>query len=99
MLEKSASPRRFADHLAKLHKDRKRLEAFSAEARKTAELFSRERCADLALDYYQDIRRLTRRERLKIDRSPWGKLLERVGVEWNLLAEKAQAVVQAVGGR
>ncbi|MEO7597872.1 MAG: glycosyltransferase [Opitutus sp.] len=99
MLEKSAAPRRFGEHLGKLYKDRKRLDAFSAEARKTAELFSRERCADLALDFYGEIRRLTRRERMLIDRSPWGKLLERVGVEWNLLAEKAQAVVQAVGGR
>ncbi|MEO6002757.1 MAG: glycosyltransferase [Opitutus sp.] len=99
MLEKSAAPRRFAEQLGKLHRDRKRLEAFAKAARETAELFSRERCADLALDYYEDIRRLTRRERLMIERSPWGKMIERIGVEWNLLAEKAQAVVQAVGGR
>ena len=99
MLEKGAIPRRFADHLGKLARDEKRLKAFSHEARRTAELFSRERCADLALTYYEDIRRLTRRERLMIERSPWGTLLERIGVEWNLLAEKAQAVVQAVGGR
>jgi glycosyltransferase involved in cell wall biosynthesis len=99
MLEKNASARKFADHLVKLHADPKRLEAFSEEARKTAGLFSRERCADLALDFYNDVRRLTRRERLMIERSPWGTLLERIGVEWNLLAEKAQSVVQAVGGR
>ena len=99
MLEKSATPRRFADQLGKLARDPKRLKAFSAEARRTAETFSREHCADLALAFYEEIRRLTRRERLMIERSPWGTLLERVGVEWNLLAEKAQAVVQAVGGR
>jgi glycosyltransferase involved in cell wall biosynthesis len=99
MLEKAASARRFADHIAKLHADPKRLKAFSAEARKTAQLFSREHCANLALDFYDDVRRLTRRERLMIERSPWGTLLERIGVEWNLLAEKAQSVVQAVGGR
>jgi glycosyltransferase involved in cell wall biosynthesis len=99
MLEKSASARKFADHLKKLHADPKRMDAFSAEARTTAGQFSRERCADLALDFYDDVRRLTRRERLMIERSPWGTLLERIGVEWNLLAEKAQSVVQAVGGR
>jgi glycosyltransferase involved in cell wall biosynthesis len=99
MLEKSASPKRFADHLAKIHADPKRLDAFSAAARKTAVLFSKERCADLALDFYADVRRLTRRERMMIERSPWGTLLERIGVEWNLLAEKAQSVVDAVGGR
>jgi 1,2-diacylglycerol 3-alpha-glucosyltransferase len=99
MLEKSASARRFADQLTKLKKEPARLKAYSAEARNTAELFSRERCADLAIDYYEEIRRLTRRERLMIERSPWGTLLERIGVEWKLLAEKTQAVVQAVGGR
>jgi glycosyltransferase involved in cell wall biosynthesis len=99
MLEKNASARKFADHLTKLHADPKRLDSFSEEARKTAGIFSRERCADLALDFYNDVRRLTRRERLMIERSPWGTLLERIGVEWNLLAEKAQSVVQAVGGR
>lgn len=99
MLEKTAPPKRFADQLAKLHRDRRRLEAFGHAARETAEEFSRERCADLALGFYEDVRRATRRERLLIERSPWGKLLERIGVEWNLLAEKAQAVAEAVGGR
>jgi glycosyltransferase involved in cell wall biosynthesis len=99
MLEKSASARKFADHLSKMHTDPKRIKAFSTEARRTAETFSRERCADLALDFYDDVRRLTRRERLMIERSPWGTLLERIGVEWNLLAEKTQSLVRAVGGR
>jgi glycosyltransferase involved in cell wall biosynthesis len=99
MLEKSASPKRFAEHLTKLAREPRRVQAYSTAARKTAESFSREHCADLALDFYQDVRRLTRRDRLKIERSPWGTLLERISVEWNLLAEKAQAVAQAIGGR
>ncbi len=99
MLEKSAPPRRFADHLGKLQRDSKRLTAFAVEARRTAQLFSREHCADLALEFYDDVRRLTRRERLMTERSPWGKLLERIEVEWNLLAEKAQSVMEAMGDR
>ncbi len=99
MLEKSASPRRFAAELERLHADPNRRQAFSEEARRTAELFSRERCADLALEFYEDVRRMTRRERLIIERSPWGTLLERLSVEWNLLAEKAQSVAEAMGGR
>lgn len=99
MLEKTASPRRFAAQLARLQRHPDMRSAFSEKARRTAELFSRERCADLALRYYEDVRRMTRRERLMIERSPWGTLLERVSVEWNLLAEKAQAVAQAMGGR
>lgn len=98
MLEKRTSARRFAAQLARLERHPDMRADFSAEARKTAERFSRERCADLALAYYEEVRRMTRRERLLVERSPWGKLLERVSVEWNLLAEKAQAVAQAMGG-
>jgi glycosyltransferase involved in cell wall biosynthesis len=99
MLEKSASPRRFADQLSKLEREPSRLQEYGAEASRTAELFSRERCADLALEFYGEVRRMTRRDRLMIERSPWGTLLERINVEWNLLAEKAQAVVDAMGVR
>lgn len=98
MLEKSASPRRFAATLEKLHGDPALRQRFSDEACRTAELFSRERCADRALEFYDDVRRMTRRERLMVDRSPWGKLVERLSVEWNLLAEKAQTVADAMGG-
>lgn len=98
MLEKRTSARRFAAQLARLERHPEMRADFSAEARKTAKHFSRERCAELALDYYEEVRRMTRRERLMVERSPWGKLLERVSVEWNLLAEKAQAVAQAMGG-
>lgn len=97
MLAKNATARRFAEALAKVQRNPARREAFGAEARRTAELFSRERCAGLALEFYGEVRRMTRRERLKIERSPWGTLFERVSVEWNLLAEKAQAVADAMG--
>ena len=73
--------------------------AFGREARRTAERFSREHCADLALEFYADVRRATRRERLLVDRSPWGKMVERIGVEWKMLVEKTQTIVQAVGSR
>jgi 1,2-diacylglycerol 3-alpha-glucosyltransferase len=99
MLEKNAPARRFAESLARLHRDRGRLEAFGQHARQTAENFSRERCAQRALGFYEETRRATRRERLMIERSPWGTLLERISVEWDLLAEKAQAVAEAMGGR
>lgn len=98
MLEKAASPRQFAAQLARLQRHSDLRADFSQEARRTAEHFSRQHCADLALEYYEEVRRMTRRERLLIERSPWGKLLERVSVEWNLLAEKAQVVAQAMGG-
>ena len=99
MLPKNAAAGRFANALERLYRDAARRKEFSAAARKTADLFSKERCAEQALDFYADVRRLTRRERMMVERSPWGTLLERIQVEWNLLAEKAQAVAEAVGGR
>lgn len=99
MLPKDAPPHRFAAHLAQLQRDRSRRRAFGREARRTAELFGRERCANLALAFYADVRRATRRERLLVDRSPWGQLIERVGVEWKMFVQKAQSVAEAVGGR
>ena len=98
MLPKNASASRFAQSIERLYRDSQRRGEFSDGARETAQLFSRERCAELALDFYDDVRRMTRRERMMIERSPWGTLLERISVEWTLLAEKAQAVAEAVGG-
>lgn len=99
MLPKDAPALSFAARLAELHRDRIRRRVFGREARRTAELFARERCADLALSFYADVRRATRRDRLLVDRSPWGQLLERVGMEWKMLVQKTQSVMQAVGGR
>lgn len=99
MLPKNASPQDFATQLARLHRDRTRRAAFGREARRTAKRFAREHCADLALSFYADVRHATRRERLLVDRSPWGKMIERVAVEWNMLVGKTQSVAGAVGGR
>lgn len=98
MLEKREAPARFAAKLRLLHRDQKRLLAYSTAARRTAENFSKRHCAQQALEFYADVRRATRHERLKVERSPWGTLTERISVEWNLLAEKAQAVMEAIGG-
>jgi 1,2-diacylglycerol 3-alpha-glucosyltransferase len=98
MLPKNTPPAAFAKQLALLQRDRTRRRAFGVEACRTAKLFSREHCADLALAFYADVRQATRRERLLVDRSPWGQMIDRVGLEWNMLVEKAQSVAQAVGG-
>jgi 1,2-diacylglycerol 3-alpha-glucosyltransferase len=96
MPPESVPPRRFASYITRLYRDPERRQAFSEHARRTAESFSRGRCAEMALDFYGEIQRATRRERLLNWLSPWGVMLERLQVEWNLLTEKAQAVVDAV---
>jgi len=96
MLPARATLKTFAAHLARLHAEPQLLRAFSQEARRTAESFSREHCAGLALAFYEDIRKATRRERLITQQNPWGAFLDRLGVEWNLIAKKVTAVTHAL---
>lgn len=99
MLPARATVKTFAAHLARLHADPKLCRAFSKEARRTAEEFSKEHCADLALAFYDEVRKSTRRERLITQQNPWGAFLERVSIEWSLLSKKVAVVAHAVGGR
>lgn len=96
MLPARSPAKTFAARLARLHAEPRLRRAFSREARRTAQEFSRERCAELALAFYDDIRKATRRERLITQQNPWGSFLDRVGMEWNLIAKKVQAVTSAV---
>ncbi|MET0263170.1 MAG: glycosyltransferase [Rariglobus sp.] len=96
MLPARASAKIFAAHLARLHAEPKTRRAFSKEARRTAEDFSKEHCAELALAFYEDIRKATRRERLITQQNPWGAFLERLSVEWNLISKKVQVLTHAV---
>ncbi|HVU23059.1 MAG TPA: glycosyltransferase [Opitutus sp.] len=98
LLARDAGERRFAAALGRLQRDAELRARCGDEARRTAARFSRERSAERALEFYEEVRRRTRRARLKIERSAWGSLRERMSVEWELLAEKAQAVARMVGG-
>lgn len=96
MLPARTPAKTFAAHLARLQAEPKLRRAFSKEARRTAEDFSKEHCAELALAFYEDIRKATRRERLITQQNPWGSFLERLSTEWNLIAKKVQALTSAV---
>ncbi|HEX2853900.1 MAG TPA: glycosyltransferase [Opitutaceae bacterium] len=98
MLPAGAKADRFANELGRLARDQSLLRACKREARITADLFSKERCAELALEFYEDIRRATRRERLETTMNPWGVVLQRLGLEWDLLATRTQTIAQAVFG-
>jgi glycosyltransferase involved in cell wall biosynthesis len=96
MLPAKASGRRFATALTLLHSEPQRRRAYRKAAHITAETFSRENCASMALAFYQEIRLATQKERQEIEKSPWGTLVERVGMEWRLLTQRAEALVHAV---
>lgn len=96
LLPAGAPAARFAGELENLCEEPSLRQHYAHGAAATAQQFSRERCAGLALDYYEEIRRATRRERLIIERSPWGTLIDRLAIEWELIATRAQSVVEAM---
>jgi len=86
----------FARHIARLQAEPGLRKTFVRAARATANEFSQEHCARLAIKFYEKIRRATRRRRLLTEGNPLGTLLDRVAIEWNLLAQKAQSVISAL---
>jgi glycosyltransferase involved in cell wall biosynthesis len=85
----------FALHLKRLHDQAALRRACARAARRTAEQFSRERCAEQALAYYAEIRAATRKERRENEANPWGGLIDRLATEWNLLVQKTHAITRA----
>lgn len=96
LLPLGTRPTVFAEHLARLRTNPRLRRRLASTARETAETFSRRHCAEQALAFYEHVRALTRRERLITDRSPWGKLLQRVGVEWEIVARNARTFAGAL---
>jgi glycosyltransferase involved in cell wall biosynthesis len=68
----------------------------SLAAKQTAEEFSKEHCAQLALMFYHQVRHATRQQRQETEDTPLGNWLKRLGVEWDLIAQKAQALTAPV---
>jgi len=96
LLAPQARPADFAKQLQRLAADPARRRQFSAAAVATAGNFARGHCAQQAIDFYERIRRDTRRERLQTAQSPWLALTERIGVEWELLSRNAKAISTAM---
>jgi len=89
---------KFAARLGELQAAPAKRRQFSRAAVATAQEFSREHCAALALEFYEKIRKATRRERLQTEFSLWGSLGQRLTMEWELLAQKTQNLVTALKG-
>lgn len=96
LLPARSPARTFAAHLVKLQTDRARRKKFSGAACRTAQNFSREHCAQLALAFYEKIRRDTRRERLVDALTPLGTVMNRIGVEWDIFARNARTLGTAI---
>jgi 1,2-diacylglycerol 3-alpha-glucosyltransferase len=97
LLPARATAEAFADALARSLTGERR-EKLSRGAHATAAEFSREQSARRALAFYEETRRATRARRLLHHLSPWAALVQRVGLEWDLLSSRTQTVAAAVFG-
>jgi glycosyltransferase involved in cell wall biosynthesis len=96
LLAADATEGEFARALDDLTGDRRRLRRLCEQARQSIADFSLEHCADrLVLLYEKLIAEAA--DRGETDAGPWDRLLNRLEIEWNLLAEKATALAAAVG--
>jgi 1,2-diacylglycerol 3-alpha-glucosyltransferase len=98
LLSPAAPPSEFADALASLATAADRRVALAEGAADTANAFSRERSALRVLAFYEEIRRATRARRLSNDLHPWTALLQRLGLEWDLLAAHTTTLASAMFG-
>jgi glycosyltransferase involved in cell wall biosynthesis len=96
LLPSRASAAQFAERIATIGNAPVLRRQFSRVAHGTAADFSRERCAERALDFYREIRLLTRPRRQANELNPWESYLERITIEWKLLATKTQALAAAL---
>jgi glycosyltransferase involved in cell wall biosynthesis len=97
LLPSSVPADAFATALANCADPQRRAE-LGKGALATAAEFSREQSARRALAFYEETRRATRARRLLHHLSPWSALLQRLGLEWDLLATRTQTVAAAVFG-
>jgi glycosyltransferase involved in cell wall biosynthesis len=97
LLPANASAEAFAEALARCSEPGKRAE-LAKGAHSTAGEFSREQSARRALAFYEETRRATRARRLLHHLSPWSALVQRLGLEWDLLSTRTQTVAAAVFG-
>jgi 1,2-diacylglycerol 3-alpha-glucosyltransferase len=98
MLPASSTPEQFAAALGRVTSNQELRARFSEGARGSAAEFSRERSAQRAIAFYEEIRRATRARRLMHHLHPWAALVKRIGLEWDLLSTRTQTVAAAVFG-
>jgi 1,2-diacylglycerol 3-alpha-glucosyltransferase len=98
MLPSDTPPEKFAEAIAQIAKDRELWRTLGNNAQATAGRFSREQCAARVIAFYEEIRRATRRRRLINDLHPWQAFVQRLGLEWDLLATRTSTIANAVFG-
>lgn len=98
LLPGNASVQDFAATTESIMQDAATLQAYAQNAQKTAEHFSRTICAQKMVDLYKNAMRhyATDMDKEPIDIISWEHFLGRLNTEWDLLAQKTRAIVDAV---
>jgi glycosyltransferase involved in cell wall biosynthesis len=95
LLPGDASEEQFARAVEEVTADPRRLRRLCEQARASIEEFSLEHCAERLVALYESLIAAAGSRR-ETDPGPWDRLLNRLEVEWNLLAQKATALAAAV---
>ena len=96
LLNAKASEEEFASCLGKISNEPKLRTQLKAGAQRTAQNFSKERSAKMALKFYETIRKQTRTQRNIEKEELWANFRKRLEVEWKLIADKAQCAINAL---
>jgi glycosyltransferase involved in cell wall biosynthesis len=95
LLKGDATEEQFAHAIEQLTASPARLEKLHLRAQHSIEPFSVEHCTDRLLELY--VRLVAEAlQRGEADPGPWDRLLSRLEIEWNLLAQKTTALAAAV---
>jgi cell division septum initiation protein DivIVA len=96
LLNARASESSFAACLREIEKSRTLHGRLRTGAKQTACRFTEAKSAQKAMQLYTDVLRRTRRERARTEEEALGTLLKRIQVEWDLIAQKAGAIIEAL---
>lgn len=96
LLPADADEEQFASCMQKLRDSNTLFARFKDGAQRTARRFSRDASVRRALALYQNVLKKTRRERAVTEHEALGHLFKRIEIEWALIAQKANAAVDAM---
>ncbi|MEY4940884.1 MAG: hypothetical protein RIQ93_2619 [Verrucomicrobiota bacterium] len=96
LLPSGTTPEAFAEVVQRVARDPALRRRLSAGAHAGAARFSRSQCAARMIAFYEEIRRATRAQRAENDLHPWNVIIQRLGLEWDLISSRTQTLAAAV---
>ena len=99
LLPADAPERAFADSIVDFVKDTTKADKWRQEALHTAQLFSREKSAEKLFNLYRLVQQQRKKKSTKNKKvEPWENLVQALRIEWDLLSEKTNALMNSIQG-